>query len=313
MAKIDVSIIMLTRNAGNQFNNTLEAIFKQVTKYKKEVIVIDTASTDDTLNIAKEFDVKIVNITKEEFGHGKTRNYGAKIANGEFLVFITQDALPKGKDWLDNLLKPFSQKQVVGVYARQIPRDDASPFEKYFLTKRYPDIFHSKNLKKILGPIKLENIFFSNVCSAIRRKALLKIPFDEDLIMSEDQQWAKEVILAGYSIAYQPKAIVIHSHTYKLPMVFRRFFDSGVSFKQMKDKGEFSLKLTEQGLLKDGLHHLKMEIKYLKKHGYGFLIPYDLVYNLMKYVGIEAGKRNHLFPKKLRKKMSLHSGFWENK
>ena len=169
------------------------------------------------------------------------------------------------------------------------------------------DKAHKKQFSKRLGPLKLEDIFFSNVCSAMRKEVLSKYPFAEDLIGSEDQQWAKEVILAGYSIAYQPKAIVQHSHNYNLLTVFRRFFESGAAFEQMKRRGDFSAKISEEGL-----KYLKMEIKYMIENKYTRKIPYTIVYTAMKFLGFEIGKRNYLFPIKLRKLMSVHPAFWES-
>ena len=305
---IDVSIILLTKNAGKQFYDTLKAIFSQNSRYKFEVIIIDSGSDDQTLKIAKEFNTKIFQINPNDFGHGKTRNYGATLAKGKFLIYLTQDAIPTEDDWLKQLLKPFSVDQVVGVYARQIPKPDASPFEQYFLLERYPDKAHQKQFQKILGPLKLDDIFFSNVCSAVRKKTLRRYPFDEQLIMSEDQQWAKDVLLAGYSIAYQPKATVMHSHNYNLKTVFRRFFDSGVSFEQMKKKGNFHPTFT-----KNGLKELKTQIQYMKKNGFAVFIPYALLYNSMKFLGLRFGMKNSKLPKWLNKSMSRHQYFWERR
>lgn len=302
---VDVSIIILTKDAGSQFRDVLKAIFNQKTKYKFEVVVVDSGSTDETLKIVKEFDIKLFQIPQEEFGHGKTRNYGAKLAKGKFLVFLTHDALPSGTNWLDQLLEPFSEDQVVGIYARQIPKPDASPLEQFFLLKRYPDTAHRKRFEKILGPVNLDDIFFSNVCSAIRKETLLKYPFDEQLIISEDQQWAKDALLAGYSIAYQPKAMVVHSHNYDLKTVFRRFFDSGVSFEQMKKKGDFN-----PGFTKDGFSQVREEMRYMIKNGYGSMLPYSLLYNAMKFLGLEIGMKSSKLPTWLNKSMSQHRYFW---
>lgn len=302
---VDVSIVILTKDAGRQFRDVLKVIFSQNTKYKFEIIVVDSGSTDETLKIVKEFDTKLFQIPPEEFGHGKTRNYGAKMAKGKFLVFLTHDALPSGTDWLDQLLAPFSEDRVVGIYARQIPKPDASPLEQFFLLKRYPDFAHRKRFEKILGPVNLDDIFFSNVCSAIRKEILLKYPFDEQLIISEDQQWAKDALLAGYSIAYQPKAMVVHSHNYNLKTVFRRFFDSGVSFEQMKKKGNF-----HPGFKKNGFSQVKEEMMYMIKNGYGPMLPYSLLYNAMKFLGLEIGMKSSKLPTWLNKSMSQHRYFW---
>ena len=54
-------------------------------------------------------------------------------------------------------------------------------------------------------------------------------PFADDIVMSEDQEWSRRVLLAGHAIGYEPAAAVHHSHTYSVEGAFRRFFDSGVS------------------------------------------------------------------------------------
>ena len=81
--QIDVSIIIPTKNAGNEFDKSLSRIFTQKTKYRYEVIVIDSASTDTTLKIIAKYPVRLIKIKPEEFGHGKTRNLGAGLAKGQ--------------------------------------------------------------------------------------------------------------------------------------------------------------------------------------------------------------------------------------
>jgi rhamnosyltransferase len=304
---VEVSIILLTKNAGNYFGDTLQAIFDQQTSHSFEVLVIDSGSTDETLSIVKKFSIRLHKIKPEEFGHGKTRNYSATLAKGRYLVFLTQDAVPATSEWLEHLIKPFTNKQVVGVYARQIPKPNASPSERFFLLKRYPDKAHRKRFNQRLGPVKLDDIFFSNVCSAIRKKTLMAFPFDEQLIMSEDQEWAKEVLLAGHSIAYQPEAVIQHSHNYSLRSVFRRFFDSGVSFAQMKQKGNFQPKFT-----KDGLSTFKEEVQYMLSNGHGLILPYVVIYDTMKYIGMELGMKNKKLPLWLNKHLSQHRYFWNS-
>ena len=101
---MDVSIVIPTKNAGELIDRVLESIFNQKTTYQYEVICIDSGSKDDTISIIQKYDVKLFQIRPDEFGHGKTRNYGASKGTGEFIVFITQDALPATDTWLQNFI-----------------------------------------------------------------------------------------------------------------------------------------------------------------------------------------------------------------
>jgi len=101
---MQVSIFIPTKNAGPKFQKTLENIFLQL--YKNfEVIILDSGSTDKTLSIIKKFKTHLYKIKPNEFGHGKTRNLALKLARGEYIVYLSQDALPANQFWLSNLIK----------------------------------------------------------------------------------------------------------------------------------------------------------------------------------------------------------------
>jgi len=127
---MDISIIIPTKNAGAEFNKCLACISQQKTKHKYEVIVIDSGSTDNTLNILTKYPVRLIKIAPEEFGHGKTRNLGARLAQGDYLVYITQDAIPATGNWLDRLIKDMRQdNQIAGAYSRNLPKPGCGPSE----------------------------------------------------------------------------------------------------------------------------------------------------------------------------------------
>ena len=101
---MDVSIVIPTKNAGPDFQKVLDMIYAQKTEYEYEVICVDSGSKDGTLNLIKQYPCKLYQIPSSEFGHGKTRNYGASKGTGEYIVFITQDALPATDTWLQNFI-----------------------------------------------------------------------------------------------------------------------------------------------------------------------------------------------------------------
>jgi rhamnosyltransferase len=241
MSNPEASLIILTRNGESTLRDCLEHVYAQnYTNF--EVIVIDSASTDRTLEIVSTFPVKLINIKVEDFGHGKTRNLGARLAKGKYLIYLTQDAIPLNEKWLENLIRNFKEDDVAGVYSRNIPRPDCDPFEaRYILTgwgptREVKSIRAYKNYKRL--------VFFSNTSSCLRKDIWEKFPFDNTLVQTEDQAWSKEVLEAGYKIVYDPDSIVIHSHNNSLEILFKKYFDAGTAhMKIFKNRNNVYLPL----------------------------------------------------------------------
>ncbi|MBW1679184.1 MAG: glycosyltransferase family 2 protein, partial [Deltaproteobacteria bacterium] len=120
-----VSVVIPTKNGEATIDAVLKTIFQQPVPEDPEIIIVDSGSQDQTLTIAKQYPVSIIRIHPQDFNHGETRNHGIRASKGEFIVLITQDAEPANEHWLSNILKGFADPQVAGVYARQIPREDA--------------------------------------------------------------------------------------------------------------------------------------------------------------------------------------------
>lgn len=298
--KIDVSIIILTRNGGTLFKKVLTNVFKQ--DYEGyEVIVMDSSSDNNTINIAMQFPVKIIAIDPKDDGYGKTRNFGAKIAKGKFLVYLSADAIPRNNNWLTELIKDLNDKKNAGVYGRQIARDNAVPMEKFFYFKMY----HDKKIVWNKNNLKYNEIIFSNANSAIRKKSLLENPFSEKILMSEDTEWALKMIDKGFNILYQPLAIVNHSHDKSSINLFKRYFDFGVSFSEIgnvKNKSKFVGK---------GFSMFMDELKYLIVKGQITWIPKAFLYYFVKFSGLILGKNHKYIPKVLRIRLGDHGEYWE--
>ena len=134
---VNTSVIILTKNAGDQFENLMKKLNNQ-TYQDFEVVVIDSGSTDKTLEIAREYGCRIYRIKPEEFHHSRTRNLGAELARGDYLVYITQDALPLNDNFLEMLIKPLEDDKVAGAYGRQIAYPNAKPMDCLLYTSPSP-------------------------------------------------------------------------------------------------------------------------------------------------------------------------------
>jgi Predicted glycosyltransferases len=230
-----VSIIIPTYQGAAWLPETLHAIRQQVYGAPVEIIAVDSESRDGTLQCLAQHAARIFTIARRRFSHGYARNLGVQHAQGELCVFLSQDAQPLSADWLAKLTAPLSDPSLGALYARQVPRPDATPFERFFIQTLYPAQSRYYVWQKPVA-FTLECFFFSNVCSAARREICLAYPFDERLIMSEDQAFAKALLEAGYRTLYQAEAAVLHSHHYTLQTLFQRNFDSAYSLRGITDE-----------------------------------------------------------------------------
>ncbi len=200
-----VSILLRTLNESQHLPEMLRAVQAQQVAADIEWILVDSGSTDATLDIAWQFGMAhILALPPAEFSFGRALNAAAGKASGEILVALSAHACPAHERWLAFLLGHFDSVQVGGVYGRQLPRRDAWPPVRVDYERCYgpESVVHES----------VANVFFSNANAACRRSLWERFPFDETLPACEDQAWARCVVDAGYRIVYDSRATVYHSH-----------------------------------------------------------------------------------------------------
>jgi len=293
---VKASIIILTKNAGENFKKLLDKIYVQKSGYDFEVIIIDSGSTDDTLVVASEFPARIIQIQPHEFHHSKTRNLGAREAQGEYLIYITQDACPLSDMWLETLINNFKDPNVAGVYGRQIAWERARPSDKFFYSYFYPDkriILSKEDAADNLEDFYLNNVFISDVNSALSKKAWEIINFSDDIAMAEDKYWAIETLKAGYKIVYDQKAAVYHSHDYTLKTAFQRRLNDGMALKQIAGLHNANKNKINKIYLKSILYFYK-KLFFLVKKGYIREIPCTILYDFVIFSALLLGKKSNV-------------------
>ena len=215
-----VSILLLTRNGASTLPDVLDGLARQRVPFAVETVAVDSGSTDGTLDLLAGRVDRLLHIPPETFNHGLTRNLGIEACLGELVVLLVQDAVPESESWLASLVAPlWADSSLGGSYARQVPRRDASAVTRHYLAawvaaSEQPRISALGSLAELeaLAPgERLLRCTFDNVCSCIRRAVWAEHPFAATDI-AEDVQWAREVLLAGYRLAYVPEAVVVHSH-----------------------------------------------------------------------------------------------------
>jgi rhamnosyltransferase len=300
-ARPPVSVVIPVLNAAPYLPDLFSAFARQSPRPPDEVILVESGSTDGTAALAAgRPGVRVVPI--ERFSHGRSRNLGARAAAGDIVVFLSQDALPADERWLAELVEAFEDPQVAAAYSRQVPRPDANPMERHFLETRFPPGAAIARAGGD-GELSLEQVFFSNVSSAVRRAALLAHPFDEELIMSEDQQLSRDLLAAGFGVVYRPSSVVLHSHNYTLGVVFRRYFDSVYSLTVIFRGHTVS---TSLGM---GMRYALEEIGYMVRRHPRWL-PYYALYFAAKSLGTLFGHAAEALPRPLARAFSLHRYHW---
>jgi rhamnosyltransferase len=300
-----ISIFIPTLNAESSLHGLLTQLKKQPVPC--EIVVVDSSSSDNTIKIAQSVGVRTVIIKRNNFDHGGTRNLALTHAKGDIFVFLTQDALPEDIHFLENLIKPLEQHDIAAAYGRQVPKADAMPTERFARLFNYPDTPLVKG-KGDISSLGIRAFFFSNVCSAIRRKEFEELGgFTEGVIMNEDMLMAGRLILSGYRIAYVPDARIIHSHDYSWIHQFKRYFDIGVFLK--KDLQPLTYVKADN----TGARFLKDELGYLVKNREYRWLPYVFVEAISKYLGYKLGLHFTLIPNPLRKIMSMHRHYWSTR
>jgi rhamnosyltransferase len=281
-----ISVLIPVKDGGSDLVRCLEAIARQNVGDEVEVVVVDSASSDGSADRARELGARVHEIPAGEFVHGATRNLAASLSGGDVLVFTTQDAVPADERWLARLVGALEGDGVAGAYGRQLPHEDATPPEQFFLDFMYGP---SPRVQRLGGieELSFEHTLFSNVNSAIPRRVWEAHPFRDDVTMSEDQEWSRRMLLAGHTIVYEPEAAVRHSHAYTLRGAFRRFYDSGASAARSYVAGEES----RAALRRAFRRYAVGELSWLWHTGRRRWIPYAVVYELAKLAGLQLGLR----------------------
>ena len=302
-----ISVVIPVRDGGAELRRCLEAIRRQQVGEEVEVVVIDSGSGDGSPELAEQLGARVHTIPAEKFGHGATRNLGAGLARGDTLVFTTQDAVAASERWLDRLTAPLrGDPALAGVYGRQLPHPHASPPERYFLDFLYGPAPRRQRARQ-RAELSLRTTLFSNVNAAVRRSVWEDFRFAHDIIMSEDQEWAARVLLAGWELAYEPAAAVSHSHAYTLASAFRRFFDSGVSAEEAYLAGGRS---AGGVLARTALDYGFGELRWLWCTGQRRWIPYAAAYELAKLAGLQLGARHRRLPRWIKLRLTGLPGHW---
>lgn len=280
-----VSVIIPTLNAGHQIQLLLEKIYSQTVNVD-EIIIVDSESEDDTVQkCTRKQNVKVIEISRKEFDHGGTRDMALKTSVGDYIIFLTQDAVPLDEYCFENLVKFFDDPLVAVVCGRQIARSDATKMEQLVREFNYPaeSCVRSKEDIAVYG---IKTFFCSDVCAAYRRDIYEKLGgFEHPLITNEDMFYAAKAIQNGYKTAYSAEAKIIHSHNFSLKEQYDRNYIQGIEIEKHKELLGNTSKNAE------GLKMVKYVSARLLKRGHVVSLVLFFLDCIARYMGSKAGSK----------------------
>lgn len=235
--------------------------------------------------------MEVRHVTPESYDHGGTRDQAAQMSQADFLLFMTQDAVPEDEYLVEKLVNALEQQEdVKAAYARQLPAPDCRLVEQYTRAFNYPEQSRVKR-KKDLPQLGIKTYFCSNVCAMYERETYMEQGgFVKKTIFNEDMIFAGKLIQSGWGVAYAADARVIHSHNYSALQQFHRNFDLAVS---QADHPEVFANLRSEG---EGIRLVKNTASWLCRQGKPWLVP-GLIWNSgWKYLGYLLGKRYRHLP-----------------
>lgn len=253
-----VSVCLPTRNAERFLGELLPALAAQRVEGGHELVVIDSDSGDSTRQALRRAGARVARIEARDFRHGPTRNALAEMARGEHLVFLSQDALPAGPDFLAELTAPLDDPEVAGATARVLPRPDDDP-----LTAR--TALAAPEAGDVPGPAGTAGgePRFNDVASAVRAATLARVPFP-DVPFGEDLAWAEAVLAEGARLRFAPRAVVYHAHAYTPREAFERYRVDAAF--QRRSRG-VRVRPTLRSVARGVLFELREDVRHVRRHG----------------------------------------------
>ncbi len=309
----EVSVVIPICMPNSMLVELVRRLLRQ-TVLPKELILINTKKyldgSDLILDEIRELvegmlPLEVRDIDPLEFDHGATRAMGMLLARSGFVLLMTQDALPKNRYLIANLLKHFENDEIALAYAKQSPVKGCNIVEQYTRGFNYPDedMIKSKEDLDVLG---IKTYFCSDVCAMYSKALYDKVGgFPTKTIFNEDGIFAARAIDMGFKIAYASDAVVIHSHNYTILQQFSRNFDLGVSHKEFADV--FGKVKSED----EGIKLVTKTVRYLLDSGHWYLIPSLILHSGAKFLGYRLGKQYRLLPDELVVRLSMNKNYWK--
>lgn len=271
------SIIIRCFNEEKHIRRLLTGIEHQSVESK--VILVDSGSTDRTIQIAESFPVKLVHIEPDQFSFGRALNRGGAEASGDVLVFISAHCYPTYDDWLAHLLEPFDDPAVVLAYGKQRGNHVTKFSEHQVFAQWFPDVPDPDQ----------KHPFCNNANCAVRRTAWLDRAYDEEITGLEDIEWATWALEVGHRLVYAPAAEIVHVHEESPGRIYNRYRREAIAFRQIFPHEGFGFRDFARLLWGS----IRSDLRKAREQGRWGRALEIVMFRLMQYGGTLGGFEQH--------------------
>lgn len=299
-----IGVVIPTFQAATHLPHCLPPILNS--PLKPRVLVIDSSSTDGTVDIALSMGAEVIVIPSNEFNHGTTREKGRQYLRTPIIVMMTQDAYAASSKMLECLVNPLVEHQASIAYARQLPHKGAGFFAAFSRRFNYPPTSHIRSLSDI-PTFGVYTFFCSNSCAAYLNHALDEIGGFPPVLFGEDSVVVAKLLQHQHRIAYVAEAKVHHSHDYTLKQEFCRHFDMGLARRSYQKLLSIGGSDSQRGRA-----YVRALLKELWDHS-PFRIPYALLQTLVKWSGYRLGQISCGASPRWNKIFSGQKFYWKNR
>ncbi|MCF8143838.1 MAG: glycosyltransferase [Deltaproteobacteria bacterium] len=305
--KNGVSVIIPTFNGGQIFSECLEMIGRQVYDGPIQLIVVDSGSTDGTIEAAKRAGALVRKIDKGAFHHARTRNLAVSLAAFDKVIFMVQDAVPCSDRWLSGMVRGLEEDGAAAAFAAHVPHAEATPYARFEIesiaaarrdASAAEEVRSFESFQQMPYERAYRSVGLDNVCAVYRKELLESTPFP-DVDFAEDLAWAVKIALLGHRIVYLPHIQIRHSHNRSPEYAFRRqivnsYWVAGIMRRTMEDLSDLSL----TDLMSVALSMRSFLLRMIKEGRYGlkglegevlFMDRLLKHYPLMHRIGMRAG------------------------
>jgi rhamnosyltransferase len=217
-----ISIVIRCLNEERMIGRLLEGVAAQ-TRQPDQIVVVDSGSTDRTVEIARRHKAEVHTIDPAEFSFGRSLNRGIEAATGDVVVFASAHVYPVFDTWLEHLTRPFADPEVALAYGRQVGGPTTPYSESQILATWFP----------AESSIRQDHPFANNANAAIRRTEWASVPYDEELTGLEDLDWASKALERGRRIAYVAEAPVVHLHDERFAQTRNRYRREAIAHRRI--------------------------------------------------------------------------------